>query len=166
MAKTTAERQAAYRARRLDDGHERLEVLITAAAKSQLDGLAQEWGLSQAQTVERIIDQVAPKPSPQPAPATPEAPTAAVLLRLIIQNNNKFVRGKKRAIQIIECSVLYQYDWLIMPSGEYLLSVPYTTDDDLDDTINDLLSEIANTADLYHCFSESDAQPKGADRYW
>lgn len=62
MAKTAAERQAAYRARRLaersEHGHEmaQLTLIISAAHRALLTRLAERHGLTQAQALARVID--------------------------------------------------------------------------------------------------------------
>lgn len=62
MAKTAAERQAEYRARRLaertGDGHERaqLSLIISAAHRALLTKAAQRFGVTQAEMLERIIE--------------------------------------------------------------------------------------------------------------
>ena len=58
MAQTTAERQAAYRARHLhDEGGtgERLNVIINLHAKRALERLASCYGVTQLAMLERII---------------------------------------------------------------------------------------------------------------
>lgn len=55
MAKTNAERQAEYRARmRAADG-ERLNVVVSAEAKQALVSLAKGLGLTQRETLEKVI---------------------------------------------------------------------------------------------------------------
>ena len=92
--------------------------------------------------------------------------TATILLWLRVENNSKFVRGKKRAKENIVRYPLKEYAAKLRPSGEYELKIPYRTDEDVDKTMDDLLSEIAREADLRHCFSESDAHLEGSDRSW
>jgi len=92
--------------------------------------------------------------------------TATIRLSLMIENNSKFVRGKKRVRENIESFQLREYGAKRRPSGEYELKVPYRTDEDLDKTMNDLLREIEREADLRNCFVESDARFEGTDRYW
>jgi len=92
--------------------------------------------------------------------------TATVLLSLRIENNSKFVRGKKRAMESIERYLLKGYAAKLRPSGEYDLKIPYRTNDDLDKTMDELLIEIAREADLRNCFSESEACLEGTDRSW
>lgn len=50
--------------------------------------------------------------------------------------------------------------------SEYELKVSYDTDEDLDEAVNELPSDIACDADERHCFSESEARMEGPDRYW
>lgn len=91
---------------------------------------------------------------------------ATILLTLRIENNSKFVRGKKRTIEHVESFYLDQYDATRRPNGEYELKMPYDTDDELDEAVNELLTNIASGADDRHCFSESEARMEGTDRHW
>ena len=92
--------------------------------------------------------------------------TATIILTLRIENNNKFVRGKKRAQENIERYCLEEYSAKRMPSGEYELKVPYRSDEDLDKAMDELLGDIASEADDRNCFSESEAHMEGTDRHW
>ncbi|WP_045226966.1 recombinase family protein [Methyloterricola oryzae] len=91
---------------------------------------------------------------------------ATILLTLRIENNSKFVRCKKRTIEHIENIYLEEYAAKRRPNGEYELKVPYANDKELDEAMNELLSDIANDADDRHCFSESEARMEGTDRHW
>lgn len=101
---------------------------------------------------------------PRSSPSTAEddegdsSQVATIRLRLRIENNNKFVRGKKRAREDIERYCLEEYEAERLPNGEYLLKVPYSSDDDLDKRMHELLGDISSEADDRHCFSESDAR--------
>jgi len=97
---------------------------------------------------------------------TNEPKVATILLSLRIQNNSKFVRGKKRTIEHIESFYLAEYDAQRRPNGDYELKIPYYSGEDLDNTVNELLNDIASDADDRNCFSESDACMEGADRHW
>ncbi|MHB8165655.1 MAG: recombinase family protein [Sulfuricella sp.] len=92
--------------------------------------------------------------------------TTTIILTLRIENNNKFVRGKKRARENIERYCLEEYKAKRMPSGEYELKVPHRSDEDLDKAIDELLGDIVSEADDRNCFSESDARMEGTDRHW
>ncbi|MEO7208587.1 MAG: resolvase-like protein [Steroidobacteraceae bacterium] len=88
---------------------------------------------------------------------TDDATTAKVatnLLSLRIENNSKFVRGKKRARKGIERYCPEEYAAKQRPNGEYELRVPYSSEEDLDETMYELLGDIASQADDRHCFSE------------
>ena len=63
---------------------------------------------------------------------------ATILLTLRIENNSKFVRGKKRTIKHVESFYLEDYDAKRQPNGEYELKVPYDTDEDLDEAMSEL----------------------------
>lgn len=79
--------------------------------------------------------------------------TIRVHLCLDVQNNNKFVRGRKRAKEDIEdcCLRFYNYRKLDKDGSEYELTIPYDNDADLDKTIYELMGEIESTADMRHC---------------
>jgi hypothetical protein len=94
------------------------------------------------------------------------AQVATILLCLRIENNTRWVRGKKRSIEDIERYCLGHYHAKQRPDGDYELQVPYDSDDDLDKTINELLGDIATRTDDRHCFSDSDARMVGTDRHW
>jgi hypothetical protein len=46
------------------------------------------------------------------------------------------------------------------------LKVPYSSDEDLDQIMEELLGDIASHADERNCLSESDARMHKADRHW
>lgn len=51
--------------------------------------------------------------------------TTTIILTPRIENNNKFVRGKKRTMENIERFCLEEYSAQRRPCGEYELKVPY-----------------------------------------
>lgn len=80
-----------------------------------------------------------------------------------------FVRGKKKARETIEECVLSRYGMKRAQKGgpEYTLSIPYETDEELDEIVCDILREADNTADYRHCFIEADVQSlDDPDRSW
>lgn len=98
-----------------------------------------------------------------------EKKSLKVNLWLRVERNNKFVRGKKRAREEIEMFVLSRYSMkkLDKDSWEYELTIPYSSDEDLDETIYDMLDEMATTADLRNCFIEYDLRAlDDSDRSW
>ena len=72
-----------------------------------------------------------------------------VNLWLRVENNSKFVRGKKRVRSDIENYILRRYD-MRKPNKngwEYELTIPYKDDKDLDNTVYDMLAEMNSQAD-------------------
>ncbi len=90
-------------------------------------------------------------------------------LHLSIENNSKFVRGKKRAREDIERFVLsdYKYRKRHKDGSDYVLEIPYESDEALDRLMEDLFMEAWSHADDRHCFvspfARSVADP---DRVW
>ncbi len=90
-------------------------------------------------------------------------------LHLYIENNSKFVRGKKRAREDIERFVL-SYDKYRKPrqdGSDYLLEIPYESDEELDRIMEDLFAEAWSHADDRHCFIEPFARSvDDPERVW
>ncbi len=76
------------------------------------------------------------------------------------------MRGKKKVIEAIEQFHLQAYGGTLPRTGEYELKIPYRTDEELDQTLYDLMREMDNEADLRYCFTESSASMPGTDRSW
>jgi hypothetical protein len=93
-----------------------------------------------------------------------------VLLYLAIENNSKFVRGKNKSRAEIERFVLsrYQMEKLNPEGGEYRLTIPYETDEELERIIyEDILREAERIADSRHGFIEADVRSvEDPDRSW
>ena len=97
----------------------------------------------------------ASKPSPPPQLEQPKVMKVNVWLR--VENNSKFVRGKKKVREEIELYVFGRFDMEPGPrsSCEYVLSIPYTTDTELDSIIaRDIRSEVYDIAEGRNCFTE------------
>jgi hypothetical protein len=87
---------------------------------------------------------------------------------LRVENNNKFVHGKTKVRASIEQSVLSQYAMKKGNGWEYILTIPYHTDEELDRIIyDDLLRVCDNLADMRYCFIEADVRAlDGSERRW
>jgi hypothetical protein len=98
----------------------------------------------------------------------PITKTTQVRLWLRVENNNKFIRRKKKVREWIECFCLarYQMKKKHKDSWEYELTFTYKTDADLDKQIYDLLQEMDCQADLECCFIEADVTEVGTERSW
>ncbi len=112
--------------------------------------------------VEIGIHQKSPK---EPA-VHPSEQIATITLELNIENNSQFVRGKKRARENIERYWLSDYDSTRLPSGDYSLKIAYRSREELDEIINELLSDISSEADMRHCYIEAEAWENGTDYRW
>jgi hypothetical protein len=108
-------------------------------------------------------------PKPKQSPPAPSK-VLKVNLWLRVENNNKFIRGKKKVRQEIEDRVLSRYQMKKdRPDGwEYELSITYETDEDLDAAIYDeILHEATWIAESHHCFIETDiVAADDPDRSW
>ncbi|WP_400589748.1 hypothetical protein [Pseudomonas aeruginosa] len=89
-----------------------------------------------------------------------------VTLHLAVENNSKFVRGRKRVRENIELYCLKPYGMKRVESGCYQLTNPYRSDDGLDKAVHDLLTEISQEAGICSCFVEMDAWEEGTERRW
>jgi len=89
-----------------------------------------------------------------------------VFLSLEIENNSKFVRGKKRSRETIERLVLNQYNIKKLSEADYELSVPYKNKKDLDETMNDIITKMHRLADSRNCFIEADAKSADSKFFW
>jgi DNA invertase Pin-like site-specific DNA recombinase len=88
------------------------------------------------------------QPEPQPK-------VMKVKLWLSVENNSKFVRGKSRAREEIERDLLSRFSMEKTDKNgwEYILSIPYTTDEELDKIIHDeIYAEAERIADLRNGF--------------
>jgi len=104
---------------------------------------------------------------PGTEPDTPRRIDVELWLR--VENNSKFVRGKTKARAWIEDSVLRRYAMRKPDANrsDYILTLTYGTDAELDATIYDILREADQIADLHDCFTEADVRAlDGSDRSW
>ncbi|MCB1067654.1 MAG: recombinase family protein [Simkania sp.] len=84
-----------------------------------------------------------------------------------VENNSKYVRGKKRSIEDIENYVLYDYDVKKLDDCEYELKIPYENEKDLEREIDEIVRGIDSQADLRNCFTEISVRAlDGSDKYW
>jgi hypothetical protein len=90
---------------------------------------------------------------------TPVTRIMKVELCLQVENNSKFVRGKGKVRDEIEQFILSQFamEKLDKHNCRYILSIPYTSDEELDSIIYDeILAEAEHTADMRNYFIEAD----------
>lgn len=89
-------------------------------------------------------------------------------LWLQVENNSKFVRGKGQSRQCIEDFHLPHYNAkkLEKDGWEYELTFQYEDDEDLENQIEELASQMSNEADLRNGFIECHFSEVGTDRSW
>lgn len=97
---------------------------------------------------------------------SPAGKALHVVLELQIENNSKFVRQKKRCREFIEGWQLSQYLVKKIDGARYLLAIPYDDDEDLEHTIDELLSEVHAAAEDRHCQVEADLLDEASGRFW
>jgi hypothetical protein len=135
------------------------------------------WGIEsdaadRAIITKRFLDGLGPdrrKPAPKKKPEKKTENTIRLGLFLEVENNNKFVRGRKTSLERIEAFLERNYDGRKLRKNdlEYEFTVTYTDDADLDRTVYEIISEMASIADLRHCFIECDVWAlDGTDRRW
>ncbi|WNF35042.1 recombinase family protein [Bacillaceae bacterium IKA-2] len=93
---------------------------------------------------------------------------AEIHMSLMIENNNKFVRGKKKTRENIEryLKSYYTMNKLDQQQNDYLLFVKYVTIDNLDNTVHEILRDLENEADLNNCFIEADVRCEKLELNW
>ena len=98
----------------------------------------------------------------------PISKTTQVKFWLRVENNNKFIRRKKKVREWIErfCLSPYQMKQKAKDSWEYELTIAYDNEQHLDQQIKDLLAEMDVQADLECCFIEADVTEMGTERSW
>ncbi|MGR6001840.1 recombinase family protein [Bacillus cereus] len=95
-----------------------------------------------------------------------EEQIAKIRMWLRIENNNKFVRGKSKVRKEVEQYLQYDFNMEMNSSNEYVFFVPYKDREDLTKQVEDIICEIANTADWRNCFIEAETYCDELDLYW
>lgn len=93
---------------------------------------------------------------------------AQILMSLRVENNNKFVRGKKKARENIERYLKYYYNMKKASSSDddYIIFVKYKDIDELKNTVYEIFRELENEADAKNCFTEGDASCDELNLNW
>jgi hypothetical protein len=94
--------------------------------------------------------------------------SAQIRLWLRVENNSKFIRRKKKVREHIErfCLAFYNAQKTTPNGCEYIITIPYENDEDLNKQVYDLFGEMDSHADMDYCFIEVDAHEIGTDRSW
>ncbi len=93
---------------------------------------------------------------------------ATLEVSLMVENNSKFIRGKKKAREYIEDDWKSHYDMkkLKKDGCDYVLKVAFESIKELEKSVYEIMSEAQSTADLKNCFVEIDVSHKKSDQRW
>lgn len=93
--------------------------------------------------------------------------SVTVILWVGIENGSRFTRGKKRVRETIDDMVGREFKSTKLNENEYRLVIPYTDDADLKRTIEELLQEVHDLADLRNCVVDDySVKEEATGRYW
>lgn len=137
------------------------EIYSRRIAGATIGQLANEFRMGEA-TIYRALKAV------NESATSAEKKTAKVILWLRVENNSKFVRGKGKSRQQIEDFHLSDYNArkLERDGWEYELTFHYEDDEDLENQIHELATEMSSEADLRNGFIECHFTEVGSDRSW
>ncbi|HAU0345706.1 TPA: recombinase family protein [Legionella pneumophila] len=93
---------------------------------------------------------------------------AVVEVWLRVENNNKFVRGKNESRRQIEQYCFSAFDMVKKDkdSWDYILKIPYINNNDLDETLYDLMHEAESIADCRNGFTEMSITEPATGKSW
>lgn len=93
---------------------------------------------------------------------------AVIEVWLQVENNSKFVRGKNESRRRIEQECFAPFDMVKKDkdSLEYVLKIPYESNKELDETINELMEEAGYLAELRNGFTEISVTEPSTGRAW
>jgi hypothetical protein len=75
----------------------------------------------------------------------PQEKIMPISVSIMVENNSKFVRGKKRTIEGIERYLFYRYDVKKIDGGEYELKISYENEKDLNEEIDAIVRQTLGT---------------------
>lgn len=126
-----------------------------------------ERGLGAPPEQENSISSVMP-PATLPVPQSITLPTVIVLVTMSLERYSKESRGLTRGRRLIEevCFGRYAMQRQDTRGTRYELTIPYTNDDALDETIYALLDEMYRIADDNQCLLEASLHEPSSGKYW
>ena len=91
-----------------------------------------------------------------------------MLMNLVVENNNKFVRGKGTSLKKIELYCLSDYQVKRLESGPWAYELAFNHKDDqtLEEQIYDLATEMESMADLRNGFTQSSFYDPVTEKSW
>jgi len=168
LASARARGKMGGRPRRLDTKEVTLAKSMYRDKKNSVMDICSALGIGKT-TLYRYLNDSRYVDEAETEEDTEQKKTIKVGLWLRVENNSKFVRGKKRSREEIESFLQRYYDMkkLQKDGWEYELTIPYETDKDLDDTIHEITGEMDSIADSRNGFIECDIRAlDGSERAW
>lgn len=128
--------------------------------------IAKKFGVSR-NTLHRYIRNLSGSNKSIPTIPNP-LKTMQIMLHVVVENNNKFLRGKKKTYEEIDMLCLKSYNaQKTKNEHEYIITIEYKDDNELDKLIDDLYSEIWSTADNNNCFiDDTSIYTLDKEKYW
>ena len=106
------------------------------------------------------------KNNKEPQKRDDQVKTAKINMYLRIENNSKFVRGKKKVKEETEQYLKAHYNLECPVVDDYIFYVPYATVNGLTEEVYEILREIDNIADMRNCFIETDVSCEELGLNW
>ena len=105
---------------------------------------------------------------PLPNEKQPTKKIATIDIWLQVENNSKYVRGKNESRRRIEELCFSEFDMIKhgKDSFDYTLKIPYETEAELDEIINDMMQEAHYIADLKNGYAEMNAIEPATQKSW
>ena len=156
-----------YRGRKIDQ--ERYHAINRLLASGNSWNVVQKTIGCSRSTISCAV-KYASRPATPTQKAIPEnlsKKTVAIILWLHVENGSKFTRGKKIVREQIARLLATNYQGQQLNDSETRLVIQFTDDADLKDQIDDMLTEIYQTADFRNCeITDLSLQEETTGRYW
>lgn len=106
-------------------------------------------------------------PAQNAIPENQSNQSVVIILWLHVENGSKFTRGKKIVREQIARMLATNYQGQQLNNSETRLVIQFTDDADLKEQIDDMLTEIYQTADFRNCeITDLSLQEETTGRYW
>jgi len=149
------------RPRKLDEQKVALAVAMMKDTEISVQEVCNTIEVSKATLYRYLRSELAEKLRKQKNPSE-----IKLKLYLDIQRDDDSFRGIKKTRKQIEENCLYQFLIQKTKNDDYILTIPYSTDIELDDIVMDLFEEIADIAKKNNCYPEMELTEIGGDRFW
>lgn len=163
-----AKQQGKYKGRKPTARAKTLEVIELVRAGFTRNSVAKQLNIGKA-SVYRILKTYRLQNPDDILPGERSArKIATLLIELRVENNTKYVRGKSKVRTDIENEWNGSFDVEKPdPKGnDYILRVPYETEQELDELVDELNRDAAYAADMRYCSIELDVVHQETGKIW